>query len=153
MVDSITKKVSGEFQKIARESEGPYVEADPKRLVAAVEKAVAEELTKKEKLRKASEDAARLAAFEKGEADRKKLVRKLVAGFLLAIASAAGSWAWGKAQGHLEGKQAALDEARHSAVAVAATPSMPASALQAPPAPAAIAPAPPAAAPAAATRR
>lgn len=125
MVDSITKKVSGEFERIARESEGPYVEAEPKRLLAAVERAVGEELAKKEALRKAAEDAARLAAFERAAADKRKLLRKVVGGFLLAMASAGGSWAWGKAQGHIEGRQAAMSEVR-SVAASASTVATPA---------------------------
>jgi flagellar biosynthesis/type III secretory pathway protein FliH len=122
VVDSITSKVSGEFEKIARESSGPYVEAEPKRLIDAVERAVAEELAKREAARKVSEDAARLAAFERVAAERRKLLRKVVGGFLLAAASAAGSWAWGKAQGHLEGRQAAMQEARQAIVAAASAP-------------------------------
>jgi hypothetical protein len=141
MVDNITSKVSGEFEKIARESAGPYVEAEPKRLIAAVEKAVGEELAKKEALRKISEDAARLAEFDKAVADRKKLVRKVVAGFLVAIAAAAGTWTWGKTQGHvegaIEGKQAAYDEVRRAAPLATVAPAPVASVPSAPSPPAA----------------
>jgi len=140
MVDSITKKVSGEFERIAKESQGPYVEADPKRLLKVVEAAVADEIAKKEAARRAAEDAAALETFKEAARARKKFLRKVAGAFAIAVATAAGSWAWGKAQGHVEERQAAA-VARLS-IAVAAPAGTAAAAAAPLPAPAAATPLP-----------
>jgi hypothetical protein len=118
-VESIKTKISGEFQKIARESIGPKVEAEPQRLLQIVDKAVTEEMAKREAVRKAAEAAAELQAFKDARERRKKTIRKAAGAFVLAVATAAGTWTWGKAQGHIEGKQATLDEMRRAPTAVA----------------------------------
>ena len=113
-VESIKTKVSGEFAKIARESTGPHVEADPKRLVDVVGKAVDEELARREAARKALANVERLAAIDAAAAQRRKNIRKIVLAGLCAFAAAGGAWAWGKAAGKIEAK------AEHPAPAVVA---------------------------------
>lgn len=150
-VESIKTKISGEFEKIAKESQGPYVEADPRRLMQVVEKTITEELARRDAAKQALEQAAKLKAFEDAAHARKKFLQKAVGAFLVAVATAAGTWAWGKTQGHIEGKQAAYDEVRkgyamapqsYAATAVTAVATTSASAVA--PMPAAAAPAAPA---------
>lgn len=132
MAESIKKKISGEFGKIARETTGPHIETDPKRLIDVVGKAVDEELAKRERERKTREDAEELESRRQADADakknRRKIVRVMVLAFAGAVATAAGTWTVGKATGHGEG--VAEESRRHGPPSAAATssamPAMPA---------------------------
>lgn len=119
MAESIKTKVSGAFERIAKETKGPHLEADPKRLAAVVGAAVDEELARREAKKKADDNAIRLAAIDDAAKARKKNLKKIILAGLIAFATAGGTWSWGKLQGrvegHLEGKSEGFEEGKKAA--------------------------------------
>lgn len=128
MAESIKKKISGEFGKIALETKGPHVETDPRRLVDVVGKAIDEEMARREAAQKAKRDADELDARRQADVDRKKRNRKYiklaVAAFVTSAAGGFGTWTWGKAQGHLEAHAEAVDEVKKTIAAQAVATTM-----------------------------
>jgi hypothetical protein len=118
--ESIKSKVSGVFEQIAKETKGPRVEADPKRLADIVGQAVDEEMARREAAQNAKRDADELEARRQADVNakknRRKLVKAMVFAFAAAMAGAAGTWTWGKAQGVAE------ESRRHPAPALAPAP-------------------------------
>jgi hypothetical protein len=112
VIENVSKRVSGSFEKIAKESQGPYVEAPPERLADEVKKALSAELAARDALR----NAARIQEIEDAEKHQKKLRKKIIVGgvlaFVVAFGTAAGTWSWGKAQGSFEGHVKGLEEGK-----------------------------------------
>lgn len=106
VAECIKTKVSGAFEQIAKETKGPHIEADPKRLAAVVGAAVDEELARREAAQKAKKDAEELEMRRQTDVqrqkDRRKIIRVMVLAFAAAVATAAGTWTWGKASGVAE---------------------------------------------------
>lgn len=107
VVETTTSRIGQKLKEIARESDGPNVDADPERLEREMRKILEAELAKRE----AARNVERLAAIDEERKlraqNRASMVRGVVIGVVTASILGAGSCAWSTARSKAAG---ALEE-------------------------------------------